>query len=334
MPTVSYGDKVKNRTKRLLESLLSYANDELEDGDCLEIDIRWETEKELIIETKIRFVEALTAQDSHPGKLSGEQIKETLYRLKDLQILQDHRTSTVGSDKWHFSLKLWHNRFQKQANLERFELEWKKLKEAKRSKVGKPEESTSKTYNNLGVDQYLNAQVSEAVSNLKQALALEPNSAAAHYNLGVIYEDLRDFEGARAEYRQAILGGIAAAYNILGHLFILEQDYPGAVDLLLQGLKLASTKQEKYALYKNLGWARLEQGRYAEAEANLLEAVALESKQGAAHCLLAKIWENLGKLEQARKAWENCLCYSSSYQPDEDAWISLAHQRLAQSTTI
>jgi tetratricopeptide (TPR) repeat protein len=112
-------------------------------------------------------------------------------------------------------------------------------------------------------------------------------------------------------------------------LYILEKDYIAAVDLLLKGLLLAEHDAEKYALHKNLGWARLGQGRYAEAKAELMAAIDLDKEQAPAYGLLAQALEALGEKEDALVAWENCLRYASSYRPDEDTWIGLARLRLA-----
>lgn len=192
-----------------------------------------------------------------------------------------------------------------------------------------PEEAPE-TYNDRGVENYLAERLPQAVSDFTKALELDPNFAETHYNLGSLYEDLRDFDRARSEYRLAMLGGLTAAYNNLARLYILEKDYVAAVDLLLKGLKLAEHDAEKYALRKNLGWARLGQGRYAEAKAELLTAIDLDRKQASAYGLLAQALEGLGEKVEALVAWENCLRYASSYRPDEDTWIDLARQRLAQ----
>jgi Flp pilus assembly protein TadD len=63
------------------------------------------------------------------------------------------------------------------------------------------------------------------VSDFTNALKLDPNFAETHYNLGSLYEDVRDFDRARSEYRLAMLGGLAAAYNNLARLYILDKDY-------------------------------------------------------------------------------------------------------------
>ncbi len=76
-------------------------------------------------------------------------------------------------------------------------------------------------YNNRGVENYTQGQLNEALSDFDKALQTDPKYAEARYNRGVIYEDLRDFELARAEYKEAMLGGLAAAYNNEARLCIV-----------------------------------------------------------------------------------------------------------------
>ncbi len=136
MPTVSYGPKVKQRTKRLLEALLAYANAELENCDRLKIQVNWQTDKQLVVETKVRILEELTALDPYNGKLDNDEIKEALHRLEDfLEILEDCRTKTQGAEDWHFKLKLWYRRHDKEANLKQFDREWERRRPEKSKQV-------------------------------------------------------------------------------------------------------------------------------------------------------------------------------------------------------
>ncbi len=127
MARPSYGPKVQNRAKRLFKSLLSYANDGLEDCDCLRphIQVNWKTDRQLVVSTKVRFLEELTGKASNSNPLKRDQIKEALRRLDDyLEILEDNRVTTQGADNWHFTLQFWHWRWDQAANLEEFDREW------------------------------------------------------------------------------------------------------------------------------------------------------------------------------------------------------------------
>ncbi len=144
MGRLNYGPLGKQRTKRLLEALLAYANDELEEGDRLDIQFRWQSENQLVVKTKVRLLEELTALDQYPNKLTKEQIKEALQLLrKFLEILEDNRITPQGSENWHFTLKLWHKRHDTEANLKRFDVEWEHRRPEKSKQVaGEESEET------------------------------------------------------------------------------------------------------------------------------------------------------------------------------------------------
>lgn len=185
-------------------------------------------------------------------------------------------------------------------------------------------------YNDSGLDNYQAGLLTSAQRDYQRALKLEPDLLAAHYNLGLLYEDLGDLEKARAEYQIAVQGGLDVAYNNLARLYILDEEYDRAVPLLMEGLKRAPDAAVRYDLYKNLGWARLGQGRHDEALAALQEAVSLDPEGAPAHCLLAQVLE--AKEEQQKAvddAWEACLQYADSSRPDEDIWLGLARQHAA-----
>ncbi|HEY9851090.1 MAG TPA: hypothetical protein V6D28_16595 [Leptolyngbyaceae cyanobacterium] len=132
----SLGEDVKARVKRLFEALLAYVNDEFEDGDCIKLDFAWQSETQVVIRTKRRVLEELTLRDKYEGQLTQAQVREALNRLEDfLGILEDNRTSTQGSEDWHFTLKLWHK--DKEANLREFDIEWDKKRPPKSQAVAK-----------------------------------------------------------------------------------------------------------------------------------------------------------------------------------------------------
>ncbi len=185
-------------------------------------------------------------------------------------------------------------------------------------------------YNNSGLQNYSAGRLTSAQFDYLRAIKLNPDYVEAHYNLGLLYEDLQQMDKARAEYWAAVQGGLDAAHNNLARLYILEEDYAAAVPLLRKGLLIAKADAVKYDLHKNLGWARLGQARYDEALAELQAAIALAADQAPAHCLMAQVLEGQGDSVGARAEWETCLKLADPLRPDEDTWIGLARQRLAE----
>jgi len=187
--------------------------------------------------------------------------------------------------------------------------------------------SIARIYNDRGYKHREAGRLTSALYDLKRAISLNPDYPHAHYNLGLVYEDLLDTKSAQVEYQVAMLGGLDAAYNNLARLYILQGDPSEAVSLLLSGLRKAQSTSVRYAMLKNLGWARLTQKRYDEAIATLHEAVSLTPESAAARCLLAQALEGQGDTEGAALEWKACLKYASSRESaEEDAWIGQARQ--------
>ena len=186
-------------------------------------------------------------------------------------------------------------------------------------------------YNHWGWSHYQKGDLSSAEEDYQRALSLNPDDAEAHFNLGLLYEELQDFDLARKEYILAIQGGeITTAINNLARLHILNKNYPAAVHLLLKAQSEPKLDQEtQFAIWKNLGWARLKQGDIPGAETALLEAIKLDKNSAAPHCLLAQVKEAQNNQTEALKEWETCNQYANSLNPDEDSWRIQAQQCLA-----
>jgi tetratricopeptide (TPR) repeat protein len=209
-------------------------------------------------------------------------------------------------------------------------------------------------YDQIGIKHFQKGQWSSARSNYERALKLNPDYAKAHFNLGVLYEELQDFAKARTQYQLALQSGgdkegSAGAYNNLARLYVRDGNYGAAVSLL-RGLQLRlrgkGDVQLLYSLNKNLGWARLQQDRLAEAEAWLQTAIELGEthkaqipnfRSAAAHCLLAQVLDKKQMLDKkgdtkqrALAEWQNCLD-SYGLLPEEDEWIGIAQKKLTPS---
>lgn len=131
MPKYSYGEKIQNRVKRLLEALLDYVNYEFEQN--LRIEYKWELEdsNNLNITTTLRELVALTGKDKYDAKLTKTQIDYALkhYLKEYLKILRDNRTVTQGSDEWNFTLILWTR--DKETILRKFDELWEEKRRGK-----------------------------------------------------------------------------------------------------------------------------------------------------------------------------------------------------------
>jgi Tfp pilus assembly protein PilF len=225
-------------------------------------------------------------------------------------------------------------------------------------------------YTQQGKKDYKAGQWVSAKRNLERAIQIHPDQAEAHLEMGILHEDVQKLEDAKSEYRIAMQAGNAEAFTNLARLSILDKDNKvnAIISLLHQAKVMARTsnsgemtKEFKYALQKNLGWVRLDQNRYADAKAELLQARKLMPEKAAAHCLLAQVLnkqsqpskptqeEELQALmsgqplskrnkssnpmqEEELRAWKACRKYAKSSVPEEDVWIDQAKNCLNPNT--
>ncbi|NET68678.1 MAG: tetratricopeptide repeat protein [Moorea sp. SIO1G6] len=224
-------------------------------------------------------------------------------------------------------------------------------------------------YGQRGLEHYRAGELSSAEADYQRAIALDPDNAKAHYNLAVVYEDWLQLKKSKQEYQLAVSANIPRAYNNLARLYILEKDYPKAANLLVEGLKL-TTKQsvypeDKYNLYKNLGWVRFKQKRDDEAKIALEKAINIAKNpdvakylpnRASASCILAQVLERKKKpeaLKKSLKEWKNCrhlilenpliskpnqwldlandLGIGNRLIPEEDTWLHLANQYIQKA---
>ncbi|MEA5464897.1 tetratricopeptide repeat protein [Leptothoe sp. PORK10 BA2] len=194
-------------------------------------------------------------------------------------------------------------------------------------------------YHALGDRQYYeHKQLANAHASFQRALRLQPDFPAANHDLAVTYEDLREFDQAKAEYAKAIQAGYLESVNNMARLQILvDKDYDAASVLLKTALDDYENRPEskdvelEYGLRKNLGWAWLKQERFVSAEGELKKAIVLEetipNPRPDAHCLLAQIFEAQKKTTEAQTQWEDCLRHAN--RPEDDLWTGMATKALS-----
>ncbi|MEH2407242.1 NB-ARC domain-containing protein [Nostoc sp.] len=202
----SYGDIVKARVRQLLERLLAYANDEIENSKRFKIALNWETSKQVIVRTQLRVLAELSDLDK-------EEVREALNKLKGfLSILEDLREHERGSENWHFKLTLWCDKGDKEENLKKFDEEWQRRRE-KLSGVQRAEARKAKPkptfYENIplsGVVEFVGREVE--LQNLHQMFQKNNQVAiAAIAGMGGLGKTELALQYAKA-HRETYKGGI------------------------------------------------------------------------------------------------------------------------------
>nr|WP_298910530.1 protein kinase [uncultured Nostoc sp.] len=176
-------------------------------------------------------------------------------------------------------------------------------------------------YNNYDADAYTNLaficqQLNEddcAIKNYENSFKLKHDNWESRFGLGLFYDDRGMYDLAEKQYKLAIEMSREAipAINNLSRLKILDGKYNVAIALAKSGLQKTENIKLQSTLYKNLGWAKLELKRYAEAKADLEKSTKLDARTDA-YCLLAQAQEALGEINDARLTWEICLIAESN----------------------
>lgn len=152
-----------------------------------------------------------------------------------------------------------------------------------------------------------------AESNFKKAIKLEPNSMSSYQNLGVLYEDQRNYEKAAQTYKQAIsaANGIEPVSMInLARVYLLQNNNKGAKALIEQAKPSADMNPYlKSRLLKTQSWIYFNEGKYTVAKDSIDQAIALDSNYASSFCLAAQIYEALKLDADAR--WIRCMSIDS-----------------------
>ena len=198
-------------------------------------------------------------------------------------------------------------------------------------------------YYRSGIAHYQANRLALAQYDFERSLLLNPDSRLTRYQLGVLYEDLGDLDRARTEYWLAAKAGLDVAYNNLARLYILDGESVQAVPLLIESINVSQDESDlptlSYTVFKNLAWARLEQGpaRYDEALGDADVALELASiikasdpdvyntlSIAAPYCIRAKVLESRGI--NPRSDWEQCRDLAHPIKPDDEMWLGMAQE--------
>lgn len=200
----------------------------------------------------------------------------------------------------------------------------------------------SRIYDNLGLQLWKEGNFSMAIARYTRSLQLDPSNARTRFHLGRLYEDLGQLEEAMMEYQLATQAGFLEAYPPLARLYILTDQPERAVQLLLPMEPLIEDEtvdvEIRYGIATNLGWARLEQERWAEAEGYLRRAVDIANiseveDPGASICLLAQAMDAQGQPE-AMAVWRACAEHGNPMaSPEEDAWVREAQTKVGNAAS-
>ena len=170
----------------------------------------------------------------------------------------------------------------------------------------------AEAHNNLGNTLKELGRLDEAEASYNQALVLKPDYAEAHCNLGIVLHHSGKLGKAEASYRQAIAlkPEFPEAYSNLGITLQEAGKLKEADASYKQAIELSPDYAEAHS---NLGNMLKELGRLEEAEASYNQAIALEPNLAEAHNNLGTTLQELGRLEEAKARWKQSLLLQPNF---------------------
>jgi len=158
----------------------------------------------------------------------------------------------------------------------------------------------------------------EAIEAYQQAIAVQPDLAWAHSNLGAVLAEVKRYVEAEAAYREALEldPGYAAAYYNLG-LLLAEQKR--AVEAEVAYRKALELDPGLAMTYGNLGWLHYVQGDSARCVEVTRQGLAIDPTQAWMQFNLALALLASGRLEEARGQYEKGIGVSTELTHFDEA---------------
>lgn len=156
--------------------------------------------------------------------------------------------------------------------------------------------NSAETQNSVGLQLIYLGAYREAEQCFKRALALMPEYAFAHSNLGKLRERQKRYKDAEASCRKAIefQPDLAPLYTNLGAILNLQKEYEAAEVVIQRAIELDANSPEAWS---NLGSALYGLKRYEAVETASRRAIELNAKSPEA-------WSNLGSALYRLKRYE------------------------------
>jgi len=151
-----------------------------------------------------------------------------------------------------------------------------------------------------------------SIDAYNKALAIEPNYADAHYNMGMALQRQGKLKEAIKAYNKAlaIKPDNAEAYNNMG-IALHEQ---GKLEEVIEAYNKALAIKPDYAeAYYNMGGTLEEQGKLDEAIAAYNKALAIKPDYAEAYNNMGGTLKEQGKLDEAIEAYNKALAIKPDY---------------------
>ena len=164
--------------------------------------------------------------------------------------------------------------------------------------IPQPASIPAETYFEKGWFYHKQGNVNQAITQYQAALKVNPNFAAAHYNLGLLYKQQGQLEQALTAYQAAIQSN--PNYIQAQQALALLYGEKGRLDKTIQIFQAILANDANFAeAHFGLGWAYGQQGRFDKAISAYKITLKLNPNHSTARYYLGWIHNQQGRLTEA-----------------------------------
>jgi protein O-GlcNAc transferase len=167
-------------------------------------------------------------------------------------------------------------------------------------------------HSNLGNSLKELGRLEEAEVSLKRSIELKPDFSQAYGNLGLVQQVLGRFDESEESFRRSIElnSDYTDSHYNLGNTLANLGKKAGAQASYKRAIALKPNFPEAYS---NLGHILQSLGRLDESEESLRQAIALKSDYAAAFVNLAKVLQELGRLGESEASYLRAITLEPNY---------------------
>ena len=171
---------------------------------------------------------------------------------------------------------------------------------------------TAHYFLNLAHAQRASGNLVEAERACRAALALAPQSAAAHCWLGEIHLNREEYPAAKRCYQDVLAAqpGFARAHHGLGNILCKQGDFAAAATSYRQAIAISPRQAE---FYFGLGYALRQMGDSRSARAAFAKALKLRPTFAEAHLNLGNLYYDRGLFPAAAAHYQSALRIRPDY---------------------